>query len=32
MTPFALARDLRQPIENKGFNAFHAEATGELNG
>ena len=24
MTPFALAGNLRQPFENKGFGAFHA--------
>jgi len=31
MTPFASACDLPQSFENKGFNAFHAETTGEPN-
>ncbi len=32
LIPTTLARDLRQPFENKGFDAFHANVTGEPNG
>ena len=32
MTPFALACNLRQPLENKGVDTFHANVTGEPNG
>ena len=32
MSCLTLAHDLRQPFENKGFDAFHANITGEPNG
>ena len=31
-TPYVLARDLRQHLENKVFHAIHAKVTGEPNG
>lgn len=32
LTPYVLARDLRQHLENKVFHAIHAKVTGEPNG
>ena len=32
MSWLPLAHDLRQSFENKGFDAFHANVTGEPNG